>query len=62
MRIGVSQGISAGIVVGLCAVALIGAQEPQAGRGGGLGQGQGRGGGGGKEPAMPPTPKPPLSD
>jgi mono/diheme cytochrome c family protein len=43
MRIGVSQGISAGIVAGLCAVAMIGAQEPPAGRGGGPGQGQGRG-------------------
>ena len=32
MRIGVSQGISAGIVVGLCPVALIAAQEPPAGR------------------------------
>jgi mono/diheme cytochrome c family protein len=44
MRIGVSQGMSAGVVVALCAVALIGAQEPPAGRGGGPGQGQGRGG------------------
>ena len=44
MRIGVSQGISAGVVVGFCTVALIGAQEPPAGRGGGPGQGQGRGG------------------
>ena len=62
MRIGVSQGISAGIVVGLCAVALMGAQEPPAGRGGGPGQGQGRGGGAAPAPAVPQVARSPVVD
>ena len=62
MRIGVSQGISAGIVVGLCAVALIGAQEPPAGRGGGPGQGQGRGGGAAPAPAVAQVARSPVVD
>ena len=62
MHIGVSQGISAGIVVGLCAVALIGAQEPPAGRGGGPGQGQGRGGGAAPAPAVAQVARSPVVD
>ena len=62
MRIGVSQGISAGIVVGLCAVALIAAQEPPAGRGGGPGQGQGRGGGAAPAPAVAQVARSPVVD
>ena len=62
MRIGVSQGISAGIVVGLCTVALTGAQEPPAGRGGGPGQGQGRGGGAAPAPAVAQVARSPVVD
>ena len=51
MRIGVFQKLSIGIAVGWCAVVLLPAQEPAAGRGGG-GRGQGRGG---AAPAPPPA-------
>ena len=62
MRIGVSQGISAGVVIALCAVALIGAQEPPAGRGGGPGQGQGRGGGAAPPPGVQQVARNPVVD
>jgi mono/diheme cytochrome c family protein len=60
MRIGVSQGISAGVVVGLCAVSMIGAQEPPAGRGGG--PGQGRGGGAAPPPGVQQVARNPVVD
>jgi mono/diheme cytochrome c family protein len=64
MRIGVFQGVSAGLVLFLGAVALTGAQEPPAGRGGGAGQGQGRGGGAppGQAPAVPQIARSPVVD
>ena len=62
MRIGLSQGISAGIVAGLCAVAMIRAQEPPAGRGGGPGQGQGRGGGAPPPPGVQQVARNPVVD
>ena len=64
MRIGVLQGVSAGIVVFLGAVALTGAQEPPAGRGGGAGQGPGRGGGAppGQPPAVQQVARSPVVD
>jgi mono/diheme cytochrome c family protein len=64
MRIGVLQGVSAGIVVFLGAVALTGAQEPPAGRGGGAGQGPGRGGGAppGQAPAVQQVARSPVVD
>ena len=64
MRVGVFQGVSAGFVLFLGAVALTGAQEPPAGRGGGAGQGQGRGGGAppGQPPAVPQIARSPVVD
>jgi mono/diheme cytochrome c family protein len=62
MRIGVSQGISAGVVIGVCAVALAGAQQPPAGRGGGPGPGQGRGGGAAPPPAVQQVARNPVVD
>ncbi len=51
MRIGVLRKVTIGIAVGLCAMAVLRAQEPAAG--GGRGQAQGRGGG--AAPAQPPA-------
>ena len=61
MRIGVCQGVSTGIVVFLCAVAMTGAQEPAAGRGGGAGQGRG-GGPPAQAPAVPQIARSPVVD
>src|SRR5687768_11320405 len=52
MHIGWFHTVSVGIVVGVCAAVVLGAQEPAAGRGGGAGRGQGRGG---APPAQPPA-------
>jgi mono/diheme cytochrome c family protein len=52
MHMGWFHKISAGIVMGVCAAGLGGAQEPAGGRGGGAGTGQGRGG---PPPAQPPA-------
>ena len=52
MHIGWFHKVSVGIVVGVCAAVLLGAQEPAGGRGGGAAPGQGRGG---APPAQPPA-------
>ena len=61
MRIGLFQSVSFGLAGALCAVALLPAQEPPAGRGGGAGQGRG-GGPPAQAPAVPQIARSPVVD
>src|SRR5687767_9034138 len=62
MRIGLCRRISMGIAAGLCAVVLLPAQEPPAGRGGGVGQGRGGGAPPAQAPAVQQVPRSPVVD